>query len=92
MNPSIARVTHRITQRSQATRQAWLASVQSQRGSGPSQRAGMGCANMAHTFAALPANDKLQVRQKRAPPMWASSAPTTTCSRRTSPTSTTPKR
>ena len=67
MNPSIARVTHRITQRSQATRQAWLASVQSQRGSGPSQRAGMGCANMAHTFAALPANDKLQVREARAP-------------------------
>ena len=67
MNPSIARVTHRITQRSQATRQAWLASVQSQRGSGPSQRAGMGCANMAHTFAALPANDKLAVREARAP-------------------------
>ena len=67
MNPSVARVTHRITQRSQATRQAWLASVQSQRGSGPSQRAGMGCANMAHTFAALPANDKLQVREARAP-------------------------
>jgi phosphogluconate dehydratase len=67
MNPSVARVTHRITQRSQATRQAWLASVQSQRKSGPSQRAGMGCANMAHTFAALPAHDKLQVRQERAP-------------------------
>jgi phosphogluconate dehydratase len=67
MNPSVARVTHRITQRSQATRQAWLASVQSQRGSGPSQRAGMGCANMAHTFAALPANDKLAVREARAP-------------------------
>jgi phosphogluconate dehydratase len=62
MNPSVVRVTQRIVQRSQITRQAWLASVQSQRGSGRSQRAGMGCANMAHTFAALPANDKLAVR------------------------------
>lgn len=67
MNPSVARVTQRITQRSQATRQAWLASVQSQRQSGPSQRAGLGCANMAHAFAALPAHDKLAVRQERAP-------------------------
>jgi phosphogluconate dehydratase len=34
---------------------------------GKTQRAGMGCANMAHTTAALPAADKLVIHAERAP-------------------------
>ncbi len=31
------------------------------------QRKGMGCANMAHAFAAMPVNDKLKLHQEVAP-------------------------
>ena len=67
LHPAIAHVTQRIIDRSQTTRQTYLASMQAQHKAGRSQRAGMGCANMAHAFAALPANDKLKVREARAP-------------------------
>ena len=66
LNPTLARVTDRIVARSQASRAQYLQSVAAQRKAGP-QRAGMGCANRAHTTAALPAADKLVIHAERAP-------------------------
>ena len=66
LNPTLARVTQRIEKRSAATRATYLRSVAMQRKAG-TQRAGMGCANMAHTTAALPASDKLKIHAERAP-------------------------
>ena len=66
LHPALVRVTERIVQRSAAPRQTYLSAMAAQRRAGP-QRQGMGCANMAHTFAALPASDKLAVRAARAP-------------------------
>jgi phosphogluconate dehydratase len=66
LHPTLQRVTDRIIERSAATRTAYLASIAAQRKSG-TQRAGMGCANMAHTTAALPASDKLKIHAERAP-------------------------
>lgn len=66
LHPTIAHVTRRITERSAATRAAYLAAMAAQRKTG-TQRAGMGCANMAHTTAALPAADKLKIHAERAP-------------------------
>ena len=66
LNATVAAVTQRILQRSQATRSAYLAQVHValQRPPG-AQR--LGCANVAHAFAALPGNDKLRVVEQRAP-------------------------
>ncbi|GAB4089661.1 IlvD/Edd family dehydratase [Hydrogenophaga soli] len=66
LHPVLHEVTERIVQRSAATRAAYLASMAAQRKAG-TQRQGMGCANMAHAFAALPANDKLTVRAAKQP-------------------------
>jgi phosphogluconate dehydratase len=66
LHPAIERVTQRITERSADTRGAYLASMAAQRKNG-TQRGGMGCANMAHTTAALPASDKLKIHAERAP-------------------------
>ncbi|MDP3834626.1 MAG: phosphogluconate dehydratase [Hydrogenophaga sp.] len=66
LHPTIDHVTRRITGRSTATRAAYLAAMAAQRKTG-TQRAGMGCANMAHTTAALPAADKLKIHAERAP-------------------------
>ena len=59
-------VTERIRQRSQPTRSAYLARIDRllQRPRGSDR---LGCANVAHAFAALPANDKLRVVAERAP-------------------------
>jgi phosphogluconate dehydratase len=66
LHPTIDQVTRRIIERSAGPRTAYLATVAQQRTSGP-QRAGMGCANMAHTTAALPASDKLKIHAERTP-------------------------
>jgi len=66
LHPALARVTQRIIDRSADARGAYLASMQAQRKNG-TQRGGMGCANMAHTTAALPAADKLKIHAERAP-------------------------
>jgi len=66
LNPTLAHVTDRIVARSQASRAQYLQSVAAQRKAGP-QRAGMGCANMAHTSAALPARDKIVLHAERTP-------------------------
>ena len=66
LHPELLRITERIRQRSAATRQAYLAMIDSARRPG-TYRAGMGCANMAHAFAAMPAPDKLVLHQERQP-------------------------
>ncbi|MGL4436233.1 MAG: phosphogluconate dehydratase, partial [Giesbergeria sp.] len=67
LNDTVARVTRRITERSAPLRSTYLATMQAQERSHSTQRAGMGCANMAHTTAALPAADKLVIHAERAP-------------------------
>ena len=66
MKPVLIEVTQRIRERSAATRAAYLARVQAaiDRPRGADR---LGCANVAHAFAALPPNDKLRVVAERAP-------------------------
>ncbi len=66
LHPEVARVTQRIRDRSAALRTAYLARIDAilQRPRGPDR---MGCANIAHAFAALPAPDKLRIVAERAP-------------------------
>ena len=66
MKAAVVEVTQRITQRSAATRSAYLARIARlvQRPPGPDR---MGCANVAHAFAAMPANDKLRVVAEKGP-------------------------
>ena len=66
LHPTLAAVTTRIEQRSAPTRQAYLDVLAQAKKPGP-YRGGMGCANAAHAYAAMPANDKLVLRQERQP-------------------------
>ncbi|MEY4765699.1 MAG: Phosphogluconate dehydratase [Pseudomonadota bacterium] len=66
LHPTVAAVTERIRQRSATTRADYMALVDRASQAG-TQRKGMGCANLAHAFAASPANDKLAIREARAP-------------------------
>jgi phosphogluconate dehydratase len=59
---AVARVTERIIQRSRATRSAYLARM-GQAAHGQPIRKALGCTNLAHAFAAFPANDKLALRE-----------------------------
>jgi phosphogluconate dehydratase len=66
LHSTVLRVTQRIAQRSQGPRAAYLARLDrlSKRARGTDR---MGCANVAHAVAALPANDKLKMVAERAP-------------------------
>ena len=66
LNPTLEAVTQRIVERSRGQRAQYLQSIAAQRTAG-TQRAGLGCANMAHTTAALSASDKLKIHAERAP-------------------------
>ena len=66
LHPVLERVTRRIQQRSHSTRQSYLDMVEQARQSG-TQRKGMGCANLAHAFAASPVADKLVIREAQRP-------------------------
>ncbi|MEN9887680.1 MAG: dihydroxyacid dehydratase/phosphogluconate dehydratase [Pseudomonadota bacterium] len=66
LNPVLQRVTDRIIERSRDSRDTYLKTVAGLRRPDP-YRAGMGCANAAHAFAAMPASDKLVLRQERQP-------------------------
>ena len=66
LHPVVAEVTQRIAQRSTNTRAAYLAMLDAAHKPGP-YRSGMGCANAAHAYAAMPAHDKLSLRQERQP-------------------------
>ena len=63
---AVARITQRIRERSRTGRDAYLARIErtAQRPRGADR---MGCANVAHAFAALPSHDKLRVVAQRAP-------------------------
>ena len=66
LHPTIEAVTRRIRERSAPTRGAYLALVDAaiQRKPGADR---MGCANVAHAFAALPVNDKFKVVAEKVP-------------------------
>ena len=66
MKAFVQDITERIRQRSQPLRQAYLARLCRLAGRPPgSQR--MGCANVAHAFAALPRDQRFRVVAERAP-------------------------
>lgn len=66
LHPALVAVTSRIQGRSRETRSVYLQAVAraGQRKPGPER---LGCANVAHAFAALPAKDKFRVVAERAP-------------------------
>ncbi|MEK8048786.1 phosphogluconate dehydratase [Ideonella sp. DXS22W] len=66
MKPRIVDVTQRIRERSAALRSAYLARVDRLTGRAPGAQR-MGCANVAHAFAALPGDERLRIVAERAP-------------------------
>lgn len=66
LHPAVEAVTRRIRERSAASRGAYLAQLDAaaQRKPGADR---MGCANVAHAFAALPGSDKFKVVAEKAP-------------------------
>ena len=57
LHPTLVAVTARITERSRPTRQAYLQQVEAAAGRDPGAQR-LGCANVAHAFAAMPEGDK----------------------------------
>jgi phosphogluconate dehydratase len=57
LHPILAAVTARITERSRPTRQAYLQQVDAAANQDPGAQR-LGCANVAHAFAAMPEGDK----------------------------------
>src|SRR5512139_2221770 len=66
MRAAVVEVTERIRERSTGHRRAYLERCD-QWGGRPRGSDRLGCANVAHAFAALPANDKLRVVAQRSP-------------------------
>jgi phosphogluconate dehydratase len=66
MRAAVAGVTARIAARSAASRAAYLGRIERQ-GARPRGSDRMGCANVAHAFAALPGTDKIRVVEERSP-------------------------
>ncbi|MBX3657448.1 MAG: phosphogluconate dehydratase [Ramlibacter sp.] len=66
LNATVTQVTHRIRERSAPARTAYLHRLDEAAGR---ERGAdrMGCANVAHAFAGLPANDKFKVVAEKAP-------------------------
>ena len=66
MKTRIAEITERIRERSAATRRDYLARIDTlaQRPPGAER---MGCANVAHAFAAMPGDERLRIVAERAP-------------------------
>ena len=56
LHTTVAAVTARITERSRPTRQAYLHQVDAAAGRDPGAQR-LGCANVAHAFAAMPEGD-----------------------------------
>ena len=83
LHPTVAAVTERIRRRSATTRGTYLGHVEALR-TRPRGAERLGCANVAHAFAALPANDKLRVVAERAPNIgtkdWISANPSASTS------------
>ena len=66
MKQAVVEVTQRIRERSASTRSAYLARVDAMIAR-PRGADRMGCANVAHAFAAMPGADKLRIVAERAP-------------------------
>jgi phosphogluconate dehydratase len=66
MKPAVVEVTQRIRERSAPSRKAYLARVDAAIAR-PRGTERLGCANVAHAFAALPKSDKLKIVAERAP-------------------------
>jgi phosphogluconate dehydratase len=66
LHPVLEQVTERIVKRSRASRRAYLAHLEAARIRGV-QRGALSCTNLAHGFAAFPANDKLKLREQKQP-------------------------
>ena len=66
LHATVEAVTARIRQRSTPTRTAYLEQIDTAAKRPPGAER-MGCANVAHAFAGMPANDKLRVVAERAP-------------------------
>ncbi len=66
MHPTVKNVTDRIIKRSAPTRTNYLKRVEAARLTGTS-RGRISCTNLAHAFAAEAPNDKLALREMRAP-------------------------
>ncbi|WP_298440380.1 phosphogluconate dehydratase [uncultured Ferrimonas sp.] len=62
MNPTIAKVTNRIIERSKATRAEYLARMDQQQAKGP-LRGQLSCSNLAHGFAGCVGADKQDLKQ-----------------------------
>ena len=66
LHPAVAAVTDRIRKRSEPARAAYLELIE-QAGARDRGADRLGCANVAHAFAGMPANDKFRVVAQRAP-------------------------
>ncbi|WP_067458059.1 phosphogluconate dehydratase [Actinomadura macra] len=66
VHPVLERVTRRVVERSAGRRGAYLGRIREARTQGP-VRSGMGCANLAHGFAACGVQDKLWLRGNATP-------------------------
>jgi len=66
LHATVAAVTARITERSRATRSAYLQQIEAA-AARPAGAERMGCANVAHAFAGMPGNDKFRVVVERGP-------------------------
>jgi phosphogluconate dehydratase len=66
LNPTVAVVTARLIERSRSSRERYLERVAAAADS-TEPRSRLGCANLAHTFAACGAADKARLREDRGP-------------------------
>ena len=66
LHPVVEQVTNRIIKRSRCSRAAYLAHLEAARIQGV-QRGALSCTNLAHGFAAFPANDKLKLKEYKKP-------------------------
>ena len=66
LHPVVEQVTNRIIGRSRKSRAAYLEHLEAARIQGV-QRGALSCTNLAHGFAAFPANDKLKLREYKQP-------------------------
>lgn len=66
LHPALSAVTARIVERSRPYRHAYLTRLEAARCQ-TVQRSALSCTNLAHGFAAFPANDKLVLRQQKKP-------------------------
>jgi phosphogluconate dehydratase len=67
LHPVIDDVTRRLVERSAPSRAAYLSRVRAAAGTGPAARTDLGCANLAHGFAASEPTEKVALRGRTKP-------------------------